>query len=67
MSRHSKHRKEIEKHLNRKGRVVTGWWDGQPIHRARTADEQAVAMGIDPLTAEFAMALLGNRNYKPTV
>jgi hypothetical protein len=57
----------VENQLRKRGRVLTGWWDNQPIHRAMTNEERATAMGLDPLTTEFAIALLGNRNYKPRV
>jgi hypothetical protein len=47
-------------------RVITGWWDGQPIHRAKTAEETLIESGASEKTANLGINLLGEKDYKPT-
>lgn len=46
-------------------RVIVGWMDGEPIHRAKTAEERLAEAGIDKEVADLGIALLGNKNFKP--
>lgn len=56
----------ITRVLASRGRKVTGWWDGEPIHRPMTDWERAESMGLDPKTAAFALSKLKDKDYKPS-
>ena len=62
----SHYRKHLTKKLESKGRVVTGWWNDEPIHRAMTVEEMAIRDGIDPDAVNLGMTLLSSASYKPT-
>lgn len=47
-------------------RVITGWWDGEPIHRAMTAEELLAMNGISETAANLGIGLLKEKDYKPT-
>lgn len=56
-------KKQTENNYRNKGRIVTGWWDGRPIHRAMEPEERLAWKGVDVTTANLAIALLGH--YQP--
>ena len=58
-------RQQIESSLRWKGRVITGWWDGQPIHRAMTIEEQAELQGLNTDAVTLGISLLASKDYKP--
>lgn len=46
-------------------RVITGLWGGEPIHRAKTAEEILIESGIKKEVADLGISLLGKKDYKP--
>jgi hypothetical protein len=67
-------RKNVERNLRARGRIVTNWWDNLPVHRPMTPyekfAEQQRRMGedvIDEETFNLGIALLGNRGGIQTI
>lgn len=70
MNKHQEQeRKAVEKNLRNRGRIVTNWWDNQPVHRPMTPYEKfardQAAMGAavtDEATFNLGLTLLSDRD-----
>ena len=43
-------------------KIITGWWDGEPIWRWKTPEEKLISAGISVEVANLGAVFLGNKD-----